>query len=1019
MKPLRLSMTAFGPYAACQTLDFAELREAGFFLIHGPTGGGKTTILDAVCFALFGETSGNGRDGSQMRSQFAASELLTSIRFDFQLRDVCYRIERAPEQVVAKKRGTGTTTKPTAATLWKSTAPDPGSGDEGWSVVETHPSRVTAAIEGLLGFSVRQFRQVIVLPQGRFRELLEANSKQREEILETLFQTERFSLIAERLKSQAKELEQSHQTLESERKALLAQAAVANVEELDAKCEGLRVESATVRGRLDVAEAEQQQLEAELSALRLDAAQFVELDAARAAVESLAARADEHVALRQRLDAARRAEAVRPVAKQADDAEAGCRRLTAELESLHAARTAATTELERARTALEVERQQEPQRVEWRSRLAGLKELRPLLDDWLTACEKERATHEVERIANQSREKHDADLAKLNERRQQIEADVKRNEQDSAALPGLLAERERAASALLTIQTRARLRGSIAQQAERVTAAEAAREAAESRLHAVEERLAEEQAEWDSGQAALLASQLKPNEPCPVCGATHHPQPAVSPSGKPPSETTLKKLRKDVETARKEWNDAKEATLQQRGLLVEQEAEVQALPETTGDEAQGQETLKQLDTRIATLRAAAEQVAALQQEADSLRRQLEEHKQKSATVQAEWEQARATTQRAVATTETLAGRLPESLRDADTLQAEIDQWTRKLDASDTALREADAALQQSDKAASNLNVRWESSERLLGEAALLRENARIELASALAEHSFADLEAWRAALIEKDELRTWEQTVDAFDQDRAVVADRLQRAEAAVADRARPDIASCEGRLTAIKASVAADLKRHSDVRARLDLLTNLRDKLIANSEQMASLDERYAVVGRVAEAVNGKNELGLTLQRFVLAAFLDDVLIAASARLHRMSRGRYAIARKEGRENRRAAAGLDLVVSDEFTGQSRDVATLSGGEGFLASLSLALGLADVVQSYSGGLRLDTLFIDEGFGTLDPEALDQAINILMDLQEGGRLVGIISHVPELRERIDVRLEITAARHGSTARFVVP
>jgi exonuclease SbcC len=231
-------------------------------------------------------------------------------------------------------------------------------------------------------------------------------------------------------------------------------------------------------------------------------------------------------------------------------------------------------------------------------------------------------------------------------------------------------------------------------------------------------------------------------------------------------------------------------------------------------------------------------------------------------------------------------------------------------------------------------------------------------------------------------------------------------------------------------ATKAAAQKTDSDHQAMVSeqaKLSGERDRLgkaVTRLEELnrefTELQRVYSVAGKIADAVSGKNPLGLTLQRFVLTTFLDDTLLAASARLVKMSRGRYRLERRRERTDQRRASGLDLDVFDEHTGFSRSVTTLSGGESFLASLALALGLADVVQSYSGGMRMDALFIDEGFGTLDPEALDEALKVLMDLRESGRMVGIISHVPELKERIDVRLEITANREtGSSARFVRP
>jgi DNA repair protein SbcC/Rad50 len=214
-------------------------------------------------------------------------------------------------------------------------------------------------------------------------------------------------------------------------------------------------------------------------------------------------------------------------------------------------------------------------------------------------------------------------------------------------------------------------------------------------------------------------------------------------------------------------------------------------------------------------------------------------------------------------------------------------------------------------------------------------------------------------------------------------------------------------------------------LRAEMSITVQLRQldawlgDLCKTQDELETLEARYAVAGRIAEVASGHNAQGITFQRFVLAALLDDVLVAASERLHTMSRRRFSLQRATTRADRRLAGGLDLQVYDSYTGTTRAVSTLSGGESFLASLSLALGLADVVQAYAGGVHLDTLFVDEGFGSLDPEALDLAFRALVDLQRAGRLVGIISHIPELKERIDVRLEVIPTQRGSVTRFIIP
>jgi DNA repair protein SbcC/Rad50 len=247
----------------------------------------------------------------------------------------------------------------------------------------------------------------------------------------------------------------------------------------------------------------------------------------------------------------------------------------------------------------------------------------------------------------------------------------------------------------------------------------------------------------------------------------------------------------------------------------------------------------------------------------------------------------------------------------------------------------------------------------------------------------------------------------------------MERAQQAARDLMAPDIEELDKAFQKAKDNLEGGIKAETALNEQFKQLNGWLEGLRKVVHELESLEAHYAVTGRIADVANGRNHSGMTFQRFVLAALLDDVLIAASERLKLMSKGRFHLQRTTVRGDRRAAAGLDLEVYDTYTGTTRPVNTLSGGESFLASLALALGLADVVQAYAGGIRLDTIFVDEGFGSLDPEALDLAFRALVDLQHGGRLVGIISHVPELKERIDVRLEVTRTQRGSLASFVVP
>jgi exonuclease SbcC len=293
------------------------------------------------------------------------------------------------------------------------------------------------------------------------------------------------------------------------------------------------------------------------------------------------------------------------------------------------------------------------------------------------------------------------------------------------------------------------------------------------------------------------------------------------------------------------------------------------------------------------------------------------------------------------------------------------------------------------------------------------------LAKRLAQAGFFGEAERRDAHRDPSVLEQLEKLVAEHEQSTLKAAERLRLAEQAAEGLEPPDLTRLETEAEACAATARNAREAAIGLRAGAEVAEKQLTRLDELAGEAAGFEARYAVVGRLADVANRRNARGLSFQSYVLGAFLDDVLVTASERLRTMSKSRYAMERTEERSGRKLAAGLDLLVYDAWTGVARPVTTLSGGEKFMAALSLALGLAEVVQAHAGGIRLETVFVDEGFGSLDDESLDLAISSLMSLNEGGRLVGIISHVSELRERIDARLEVSAGKSGSSARFVVP
>jgi exonuclease SbcC len=341
-------------------------------------------------------------------------------------------------------------------------------------------------------------------------------------------------------------------------------------------------------------------------------------------------------------------------------------------------------------------------------------------------------------------------------------------------------------------------------------------------------------------------------------------------------------------------------------------------------------------------------------------------------------------------------------------QQKEDEWQQQQEAYNDGGALAAAAAERAFSAERALKDALERAAKLAAEW-----DARLKAASLTQAEYDALLPHCRQSYIDKLYVK-----LENYDKEIKSLNDRLKRAAENAKNAEDIDLAALEGALKAAEANYNEELKLSGE----MESANKKRGAHLADLQKldaaMADFAARYGVIGHLAEIANGKNDFGVTFQRYVLGNLLDEVADAASERLKMMSRGRYLLQRTDERRRKNAQSGLELEIFDYYTGVARAVNTLSGGESFLASLSLSLGLADVVQNYAGGIKLDTIFIDEGFGTLDAESLDMALKTLIDLQSGGRLVGIISHVPELKERIDARLEVTGGRFGSTARFVL-
>lgn len=1017
MKPVRLSVSAFGPYAARQEIDFRHLGERAFFLIHGATGAGKTTVLDAMCFALYGTTTAEERSGRQMRCDLSAPNLVTEVHLDFSVGEESYRIHRVPEHEVLKKNKM--VTQKAQATLWRRTGID-DDGQDG-TLLTAGFKEVTRSVESILGFQKDQFRQVVVLPQGQFRKLLTSTSKEREAILETLFKTEYFRSAELALKQAAGSVTDSIKEVAREREVQLSIVGVDSQAALFARHDEVRLELEKVRSELNHWQAALKTVQAQMSKAQSEHDRLHEAQSAAAELQILQAQCESMQAERQELEAALKAaqltDAVQALAAQTS----ACREAEENVNQ-------STLNLEEAQLNFSVAqaRWQEEERRE-DARQSARETLRKLEDTGIQV----KALDVVEResqalkqkVEEATRAKNDT-TAEIEKRTQQLEGLRQKCQQASQAesqLPALEALAKTASRHLQTAKNLSDVDQKNAQLQSRLALAQKDLDLHETKLQAAQAELNKQEALWSSGQAAVLARTLQDGCACPVCGATEHPHPAFADS-LIPTEAALEDQRrrcKDLEAERE----------QKRAVLGKCQQEISAC-QSTKEELTRQ--LQDCGTDVAELTAA---VAEADAQVEKVRGIMTKHAELSArleTAQAYMDELYVTLEsdtfslkeindrwrEKVGMAAQLAAAVPDEYRDLPSIEKQIAAGRQLVNQLQAAFEEAQREVQSARETLARRVAELDAAKKTLAsQESRLAEN-QVLLEKKLRKLGFASQAQFEQCRRPADVVSELERKVNQFELALRAAEERNVRAQAAARHVVEPDMVALAAELEETQLRCNTFLKDETNLARDLTCIEAASRKLQELEDKFGELEERYRVVGTIAEVANGDNQLNVTFQRFVLAALLDDVLIAATQRLNIMSKGRYYLQRSTTTQDGRKTGGLDLEVTDTFTGTNRNVATLSGGESFLASLSLALGLADVVQSYAGGIHLDTIFVDEGFGTLDPEALDLALRALIDLQKTGRLVGIISHVPELKERIDARLEIVSGRHGSSARFVV-
>ena len=963
MRPLKLKLSAFGPYKGVTEIDMEKLGERGLYLITGDTGAGKTTIFDAITFALFGEASGENRTAGMLRSKYAEPETPTEVEMCFRYRGQDYTVKRNPEYERPAKRGGGTTIQKADAELW---LPD--------GAVLTKPREVDRKILEILGVNHQQFSQIAMIAQGDFLKLLLAVTKERQEIFRKLFETEYYKALQMQILSDAKRL---------------------FVEKEDArKAIEHYVQSTTADP---------------LSPLSLELAQAHKGAMLTADVLSLLERiiADDEMR-REQLET------------EINEASAALEKISGHLtaigayQKLQSDRSRTKVQLEEAEPKLDVlqkhyeaEQAREPERKELERRITVLTEMLPQYAELGTLLQAQATREkELEKLISEQAQR----TAKQTKGQQQLEA-TKRELQTLGSVEAELATKQAAQEANARKQSELR---SLQENYEALRRKQRALKTAQEDLKTAMTRFEEADASYKERnraflceQAGILARDLKPGDTCPVCGhaITEESHLAILSEGAP-TEADVQKAQKLSEQLRMEMEEKSRTAMGRKG---EYEASAQHVLQQCAAllgnvKMQNPDVPEATEACEGTSQLSSEQTAAdaptgtVMVTAEALNEGYQRMQAACADAQA-----------AAGALEAAVKELMLQAKRKASFEEQIPAAEQKLEELNEQIRQAEAReieLQAAQKAAHDEIEKQQAKLPFPTEREARAEISRLDGLRTRADAALAQAE---------QALRAEEKTLAELRGSLQQLSEQVKTAEGAQYD-AGTERAE-QTRLSGLRQQRRAEA---DGVIARIETNKAQLTRIREGAAELSEKERHYAWMSELSNTANGTvaGSEKMTLETYIQTTYFDRILRRANTRLMIMSDAQYELVRRKSADNIKSQSGLELDVLDHYNGTLRSVKTLSGGESFKASLSLALGLSDEISSSVGGIRLDTMFVDEGFGSLDEDSLHAAIQALAELTEGHHLVGIISHVGELKQQIDKQLVVTKDRAGGSQVEVI-
>lgn len=1038
MRPIKLTISAFGPYASKQVIDFEELKGRNIFVISGKTGAGKTTIFDAISYALYGEASGESRETDSLRSHFADDNTETYVELEFELRGEKYTVNRVPKQKKKKARGEGYTEKSADATL---TLPD--------GKVITKVKNVTDKIIEILGITREQFKQIVMLAQGEFKKLLLADSVEREGIFRKIFNTYDFEKIQAELKDKAANLSKnrtkSKHEMEINLKNIKGEHDIVIDEYVDFPLvieklkdllerdnniyKTLNEEGKEVDNNLQVKNQEKAIIETNNNLLK-------EKEIITKALEELLSKEDEYKNKSKTIIDGKNAKEVKYIEDKLIETT---KKLTKREEDYNLSLKnidSLKLKQEEANKLLQIEESKECDREKLSVEINNLNKLEEKIieldslnnkvmhlkqsaeNSKLQIINNKKETEELKKY-KEEKELQLKDIATLETKKVELESDIK-------AKNKTLDEVRELFKVIRSFQN---------------TYIEHNNKAKEYKEFEVEYKKVKENYEkmddlYKKEQAGILASKLQENEPCPVCGSTNHPNKAtIKENLKIPTKEELKVAKENLDKLEKEnlekinnlttLNSNKTTYLEQVNNHLSMLSATLNIDKTFNSETA--KVVKNLGTELKSVIDKLKDELLKVIDKISLKEKIEKelnlitttiNEREHSLIKLEECEKNYTTEltQNITKIDEYKKEIPENITDLKTLNNLIEVKTKELNISKEKLAKLRLENENLAKKLEGENSTSKEINKSIEELKLEIANNKANFNEAIKEQGFDNIQTYEDAKLQISMVESLEKEVENYNSELKLTKAKQEDIINKTKDIVFMDITTIDEEIRSIqnnKKELESKLRElHAIIVGNKTILKNVENLNIEFKE----IEEEYKVLGELADLANGKKAPYISFERYILASYFEDIIEAANIRLEKMTGDRFSLIRKTSKSKGAGQKGLELEIYDNYTDSSRDVSSLSGGESFKASLSLALGLSDIVQSNAGGVSLDTMFVDEGFGTLDPQSLDNAIDSLLELQRGGRLVGIISHVEELKERIDAKLEVTSTSKGSKVEF---